>query len=150
MTLDADRTGMDLTSRPLVEGRRPEKEWPEFMQAANPIIWGPDGLRVAWRLPIALCAWFVVLIAAQTLLSLIPGARALIHAEAASGQVSPGAFFLSEGPELFAALAAMGLMSKIEGRSFAEYYLPGREAFGKRFWQGLLYGLLIMSLLMAT
>ena len=41
-------------------------------------------------------------------------------------------------------------MTLIEKRSFADYYLPPREAFGKRFWQGVPYGFAMVSLLIAV
>ena len=40
------------------------------------------------------------------------------------------------------------VMTRIEKRSFADYGLPGREAFGKRFWQGVPYGFAMLTLLM--
>jgi membrane protease YdiL (CAAX protease family) len=36
-------------------------------------------------------------------------------------------------------------MSRLEERSFSEYGLPARAAFGKRFWQGALFGLIEIS-----
>jgi hypothetical protein len=39
-------------------------------------------------------------------------------------------------------------MSKIEKRSFADYGLPFNQAFGKRFWQGVPFGFLALSLLL--
>ena len=41
------------------------------------------------------------------------------------------------------------VMTLIEKRSFADYGLPGKAAFGKRFWQGLPYGIAMLTLLMA-
>jgi uncharacterized protein len=38
-------------------------------------------------------------------------------------------------------LAAAWIMSRLEKRSFGEYGLPGRSAFGKNFWMGAVLGL---------
>jgi membrane protease YdiL (CAAX protease family) len=140
---------MDLTPRSTALGE-PSEKGAEFTKAMSALFQDPDGLRVAWRLPIALGAWIIAVIVLQTLLFLIPGLHDWLHAQAASGMASPGVLFLLEGPDVVAALATMTLMAKIEGRSFADYYLPGKEAFGKRFWQGLPFGFLMMSLLMAV
>jgi membrane protease YdiL (CAAX protease family) len=104
---------------------------------------------VAWRLPIALATWFVALVFMQMLLSFIPGATEHIHLLAASGLTTPATMFLLELPDLMATLATMALMAKIEGRSFADYYLPVKDAFGRRFWLGMPFGFLMLSLLMA-
>jgi hypothetical protein len=45
-------------------------------------------------------------------------------------------------------LAAL-VMALIENRAFSDYGWPVREAFGKRFWQGLPYGFAMVSLLVA-
>jgi membrane protease YdiL (CAAX protease family) len=45
-------------------------------------------------------------------------------------------------------IAAAWLMTLIEKRSFADYYLPPSQAFGKRFWQGIPYGFAMLSLLL--
>ncbi len=47
-----------------------------------------------------------------------------------------------------AVLAAAAVMARIEGRSFAEYGLPARGAFGSHFWLGALWGFAALSLLL--
>jgi len=116
----------------------------------NPLFTGTHGLRVVWRLPIALSIWFGVLAVSQTLLLLIPGLHDWIRAQSVSGMASPGLLFYQEGTNLAGVFAALLVMSKIEGRSFADYYLPVDQAFGRRFWQGLPFGFLMLSLLMAV
>ena len=139
---------MDLTPGVPATGELSD-EGTEFMKAVNSVFRDTHGLRVAWRLPIALTVWFALLTAIQILLWLIPGLHDWVHQQTASGLTSPNLMLLLEGPNVLATLGAMGLMSKIEGRSFADYYLPGKEAFGKRFWQGLLFGFLMLSALIA-
>lgn len=141
---------MDVTPGPhAIRGQSTREETAELDGQPTSVFVGTHGLRVAWRLPIALSIWFAVLAMVQTLLLLIPGLHAWLRGQATSGMDSPGLLFYQEGPNLAGALTAMLVMTKIEGRSFADYYLPGDEAFGRRFWQGLPFGFLLLSLLMA-
>jgi hypothetical protein len=41
-------------------------------------------------------------------------------------------------------------MGRIERRTFADFGLPWRRAFGRRFWQGACFSFVSMSLLFAT
>lgn len=52
---------------------------------------------------------------------------------------------IAEGSSLAGALAAGLAMSRLEGRSFGEYGLSARGAFGKLFWQGMLFGIVEIS-----
>jgi len=58
---------------------------------------------------------------------------------------SPTILTISEGSSLAGAFAAGITMSQLEGRSFGDYGLPLRGAFGKLFWQGALFGLAEIS-----
>jgi uncharacterized protein len=58
---------------------------------------------------------------------------------------SPKILTISEGSSLAGAFAAGIAMSQLEGRSFGDYGLPLRGAFGKLFWQGALFGLVEIS-----
>lgn len=58
---------------------------------------------------------------------------------------SPTILTISEGSSLAGAFAAGIAMSQLEGRSFGDYGLPLRGAFGKLFWQGTLFGLAEIS-----
>ncbi len=63
---------------------------------------------------------------------------------------SPKALALSEGVLMTGALAAGLVMSQLEGRPFGDYGLPVRRAFGKLFWQGVLFGLIEISVVMGV
>jgi membrane protease YdiL (CAAX protease family) len=65
------------------------------------------------------------------------------------GLITPGGQIISEGLTVLCLLISAFIMTKIEKRSFADYGLPLRESFGKRFWQGVPLGLAMLSLLMA-
>jgi uncharacterized protein len=100
---------------------------------------GPQGLRAGWRF--FLYALFVLGVSAaiQTPLGAIPAVRNA-YQQAQQGIVTPFLLFLLEGPRVFAAFLAAWIMSRIEKRSIQEYGLAIREAFGKLFWQGALWG----------
>ena len=51
---------------------------------------------------------------------------------------------------MIGALAAGLVMSQLEGRPFGDYGLPVRSAFGKLFWQGALFGLIEISLVIGA
>lgn len=57
----------------------------------------------------------------------------------------PNRLMLGENIDLVSALSAAWVMSRLEGRRFGEYGLPGRAAFGKLFWQGALFGFVEIS-----
>ena len=58
---------------------------------------------------------------------------------------SPRILTISEGSSLAGVFAAGLAMSLLEGRSFGDYGLPLRGAFGKLFWQGAWFGLAEIS-----
>jgi membrane protease YdiL (CAAX protease family) len=58
---------------------------------------------------------------------------------------SPKILTIAEVSSLAGAFAAGIAMSQLEGRSFGDYGLPLRGAFGKLFWQGALFGLAEIS-----
>jgi uncharacterized protein len=63
---------------------------------------------------------------------------------------SPRILTISEASSLAGAVAAGVAMSRLEGRSFGDYGLPLRGAFGKLFWQGALFGLAEISAVIAA
>ena len=73
--------------------------------------------------------------------ALMPGERSLY---------SPKILTISEGSSLAGAFAAGITMSHLEGRSFGEYGLPLQGAFGKLFWQGALFGLAEISIVIGA
>jgi uncharacterized protein len=108
---------------------------------------GPNGIRAGWRL-LLFVAFFIAIVSSLNFgLRLVPSARAWLKSE--NPQVmTPSFMIVEEGIAVFALMAAAALMSLIEQRSFADYYLPLDQAFGKRFRQGIPYGFAMLSLLM--
>jgi uncharacterized protein len=68
-----------------------------------------------------------------------------LSAGAPSSFYSPKILTISEASSLAGAIAAGIAMSQLEGRSFGDYGLPLRAAFGKLFWQGAVCGLVEIS-----
>jgi membrane protease YdiL (CAAX protease family) len=64
--------------------------------------------------------------------------------------LTPGVLLFNEGIQASAAVLTGVCMAKIEGRSFSDYRVPWKEAFGKRFLQGIPLGLAMLVLLMSS
>ncbi|MGA7914306.1 MAG: CPBP family intramembrane glutamic endopeptidase [Candidatus Acidiferrales bacterium] len=110
------------------------------------IFMGPHGIRAGWRLLLFL-AFFLVI---SRCVTLIPPIHNYAKEQTRDRQTmtAPGLIAL-EGLEVVCLLVAASLMTLIEKKSFADYYLPLNQAFGKRFWQGVPYGFAMLSLLLA-
>jgi membrane protease YdiL (CAAX protease family) len=91
------------------------------------------GLRVGWRLliyaAIFLALWTVSIFLLSQLL------------RPSYGVFSPSFQFFGELASFIAAFLAAWIMSQIEARPLGLYGLPVRDAFGKQFWLGCLFGL---------
>ena len=107
------------------------------------IFLGPNGLRAGWRLAI-----FVLII--SVLASALRFAFKLLHLPTIEGQLTPLGTILSAGTGFAMTVIAAWIMSRIEGRAFGRYGLPGSQAFRKDLWVGLLWGLLTMSSTLLT
>jgi uncharacterized protein len=108
------------------------------MERGHVLFQGPDGLRAGWRIFLYLGMGVVIFFLLSAFVALIP--------DRGAGSLWRDMFFE-------AALAISGLvpgfvMARIEDRPFAVYGLPGRQAFGKQFWVGTLWGIGSFSLLM--
>jgi uncharacterized protein len=108
---------------------------------------GPNGIRAGWRFFLFLVFFIAIANGIGFGLSRIPAVHAWRHAQDPQVMTAPGQIF-QEGVLVVGLLLAVLLMSLIEKRSFADYYLPLDQAFGKRFWQGIPYGFAMLSLLL--
>ncbi|MFY9801694.1 MAG: CPBP family intramembrane glutamic endopeptidase [Candidatus Acidiferrales bacterium] len=111
--------------------------------AVENIFKGPNGIRAGWRLLIFI-ALFMAMIRG---VDLIPAVHAFTHAQDRQ-TMTPASLIVLEGVSVLCLLVAAFVMSRIEKRTFADYYLPPNRAFGKRFWQGIPYGFAMLSLLL--
>lgn len=107
------------------------------------IFMGPHGIRAGWRLLLFL-AFFLAI---SRCVTLIPAIHNYAKTQDRQTMTAPGLIAL-EGLEVVCLLVAAALMTLIEKKSFADYYLPLNQAFGKRFWQGIPYGFAMLSLLL--
>ena len=121
---------------------------PPPASAVRMVFLGPNGLRAGWRILI-----FIALFVGQgkvlnIVLHKIPAVVAM-HKGLAGDMMTPGVLMFDEGLSVALLLLTAFWMTLIEEHTFADYYLPVKEAFGKRFWQGVPYGFAMLSLLMA-
>src|SRR6202451_1537932 len=93
------------------------------------ILKGPNGLRAGWRLLI----FFAILVPLEYAMNL--GIDPLVR-RTHVGNFTPLFVLLSLGLFLPPLLLATWIMGRIERRTFADYGLPWRRAFGRQFWQG--------------
>jgi len=118
------------------------KPAPELLVSArhpvHSVFVGPAGLRSGWRVLL------FVLIAAVIAFGVV-GATARWHPHG-GGKLWVG--WLVELELFLAAAAAAFLMSRIERRSWGDYGLPARVAFGKNFWVGAVWGIVWLTVMM--
>jgi uncharacterized protein len=107
------------------------------------ILKGPNGLRAAWRLLI----FVAILVPLDYAMSL--GIGPLVR-RTHVGNFTPLFVLLSLGLFLPPLLLATWIMGRIERRTFADYGLPWRRAFGRQFWQGAAISFASLTLLLVT
>jgi CAAX protease family protein len=112
------------------------------MQARDIII-GPAGLRSGWRLVIFLGAVVALQAGFQGIVILILRARRIVVPEGLSATL----FLLADTITLIDVLIVSWIFAKWEHRKLVDYGLPGKNAFGRKFWEGALFGCAGVSLL---
>src|SRR5271155_1151985 len=131
MNLDTSPLGSSMPSGD--DGKIPASQ-----PRMDSVFLGPHGIRAGWRLLIAISIFAPLLVGLPMGLARVPALHAWLEGHRDS--ITPGNIFFGEGAGVIALMISAFVMSLIEKRSFADYGLPGRAAFGKRFWQGLGYG----------
>ena len=119
-----------------------------FQRGVEWIFLGPNGIRAGWRFLIAVLLFVIFARAIQAVTKHIPPLEAWLHAQSLTA-FTPGLLIFAEAVSVLSLLLAVLVMTFIEKRTFADYGLPGNEAFGKRFWQGVPYGFAMLTVLMA-
>lgn len=84
-------------------------------------------------------AMALILVAINAVLRMIPSTARLLE-EAQTGTLSAPLLVVLDGTGFLALLLLSGLVAMIQRESLSAYGLPPREAFQKRFWQGLAWG----------
>lgn len=117
---------------------------PAKPSAIQTIFLGPNGIRAGWRL----LMFFLLVAAILATMVRIPPVRAFVRAHPPSQFTAVGLIGNEFLLQLFPVLLAAGIMTLIEKRSFADYGMPLNQAFGKRFWQGVPMGFVMLSVLL--
>ena len=103
---------------------------------AQEIFVGPIGLRSGWRLLIFLAIVIAFEAAFQEVVLLILKARGIVEPEGLYAMV----FLVGDAITLIAVVIATWIMARWEHRKLSRYGLPGKNAFGRRFWEGAVFG----------
>jgi len=96
-------------------------------------------MRAGWRLLVYLLI-VAVLVAVGIFLTMALHLPRLTRMD-----VNATGLLIQESLGLFAALGAAAILGRIERRPFGTYGLPGEAAFGARFWQGAIWGLVMVT-----
>ena len=105
---------------------------------------GPHGIRAGWRFLI-FAVLFVILVSGATFAVVHVPFFGKLRKEAVTGTLTPAYLIVFELLQFGLALLAAAIMSRIEKRKISEYGIPLRGAFGKHFWQGTAWGLVVVS-----
>lgn len=100
------------------------------------------GLRAGWRLLIYGAIFFALFVSSSYLVVQIFHPTREVF--------SPGYVLVAESASLASALLAAWIMAMLEGRQLGAYGLPLQKAFGKHFWQGSLFGLTEIAVLVGV
>jgi len=128
----------DLESASHPAASAPDEPPPNFsIQRRNVLFEGPDGLRAGWRIFLYVGMGVVTFFFLCAFQGLIPDRFPYLWRDM---------FF--EAAMVVSALVPGFVMARVEGRAFGDYGLPARQAFGKLFWLGALWGIASFSVLM--
>jgi len=106
----------------------------------NPVLFNDRGLRAGWRLLI----YILLVVAFSAAINLLVRT---IHTPT-HRPPTPAVELVQEMVGFFVVFGCALIMSRIERRSPGEYGLPLAEAFGRKFWLGMLFGLVEICVLM--
>jgi membrane protease YdiL (CAAX protease family) len=106
------------------------------------IFWNETELRAGYRLAVFLLVLSIVVRA------LLYSAAAMHLPRITGGQIAPAGVLTQELISFLATAAAAAVLAWFEGRRFGDYGLPASAAFKKRFWQGMVWGIAMISAMM--
>jgi membrane protease YdiL (CAAX protease family) len=134
MNLDPENSGAAPSPAP------PSLREPEFFEW---VFLGPRGLRSGWAAALYVALFALLFTGFALVLALLPYRPA-----GGGGALTAGALFPPEAAWAASAIAACAVMAALEKRRFGDFGLPLSRAFGARFWQGALWGIAEISVLM--
>jgi uncharacterized protein len=106
---------------------------------AKAIFWNDREFRAGWRLLVFLLFVVLFTFAGNFLTTLLHLPKAARESPTATS------ILIRECFGLIAVIAATTIMSLLEGRPFGVFGLPRVEAFGARFWQGIAWGMAMVT-----
>jgi membrane protease YdiL (CAAX protease family) len=109
------------------------------IDGARIVFWNHRELRAGWRIVIYLLLFAAFMVAGFALASLLHLPRGT------RTNITAWGLLVQEIMLVIATLAAAAVLGVLEGRPFGDYGLPGALAFGERFWQGALWGLVMIT-----
>ena len=115
---------------------------PDFAAAVQPsyvrtVFLGPDGLRAGWGLAFYVAMFYPLQFVAGRWAGSVP-----------LGVSGLWGLMLDEFGVLVAAVLPALVLGRVERRRWGVYGLPGRQAFGKLFWVGAVWGFAGITLLL--
>jgi membrane protease YdiL (CAAX protease family) len=115
--------------------------------APHTIFRGPNGIRAGWRVLIFLVLVAAIAGAIGVAVALFAKLRSHGGPQILTGisGLTPLGLSVTEGGLFFITSMAALIMARIERRNYGEYGLPGRYAFGKDFWIGIVVGFSAIS-----
>ncbi|MGA8144831.1 MAG: CPBP family intramembrane glutamic endopeptidase [Candidatus Acidiferrales bacterium] len=108
---------------------------------------GPNGIRAGWRLLIFLLVFMALTRGANFVLHRIPAVERFAASQP-KDVFTPAGMLANEGLLVLLLCCSVGIMALIERRPIREYGMPVSEFLGKRFWQGVPLGFIMLSLLL--
>jgi len=120
-----------------------------FVFTMRKAFFSPNGIRAGWRVLIFFGIGTGIVFGTSFLLEHLPPTARILSAHV-RGLMTVPVSVLIEIPTLAAVFLSALIMSKIERRPFGQYGLPFAGAFGKFFWQGVVWGLVMATVVMAT
>jgi uncharacterized protein len=141
--MNSENPSSDVSPNASLTQQQPSSQAPTPPKNSFPknIFLGVQGLRPGWRVLLFYATVVGLVFALGNLLRVISGRPRPVT----PAVITPRIALINEGLVLFGVLAASAIFARIERRSLAEYGLPGRRAFGAKFWEGLLWGFALMS-----
>ena len=103
------------------------------------IFWNERELRAGWRLVIYLLFFF-----AFAAVEFVLAVR-LHLPHVTRTNINASGLLVQDAVMMIAALAAAAILGALEGRPFGVYGLPGASAFRARFWQGIVWGFVMIT-----
>jgi uncharacterized protein len=107
--------------------------------ARTAIFWNDHEFRAGWRLAVFLLLLVVFMLSGTFLIS------ALHLPELSKSGFTAVSMMIQEAIGIVATFLAAGIMSMLEDRRFGTYGLPRAEAFRGKFWQGVAWGIAMIS-----